>query len=455
MLPRLRTAALAVTLMLAPALPLAAPASAAPAKHYDDFNGDGHRDLAYSYDLTGSTTEGFSGGAVVVVYGTASGRLDDSRHQLIHQDSPGIPGSGEEDDSFGQELANADLNKDGYADLVVGNPAENRGKGSVVIVWGSARGLSGGTTLRDRTDTPYGFGTDLATGDFNGDGSPDIAAIGGVDTWLHRGPFTRSGRAGRVSEIGSSDFAPGSLAAGKVTADRRTDLVVLGVRFRTNRTQAWFFKGSAAGLAPGRKKTIDARRAIDRGPNAAIGDFDRDGYGDIALGDPDEDAGKGSVTLWYGASGGPSTSRRTVRLTQGTAGVTGAREREDRFGDALSAGDTNGDGYADLAVGVPGESVGSEEWAGGVTVFRGGSGGLKGTRSSWFAENSPGIVGTPAADDTFGNNVRLRDLNRDGRAELTVSAPGDDVGYVLPGTASGPSAAGSYLLTGMGSGFPN
>src|SRR5690349_13666913 len=129
--------ALAATLLatgLTPVL-LAAPASAAVAKHYDDFNGDGHRDLAYrGYNDTDRT-----GGTVTVVYGTAGG-LDTTRTQLIHQDSPGIPGTGEEDDMFGETLASADLNKDGYADLVVGNPSEHVGtaryRGTVTVVWG-------------------------------------------------------------------------------------------------------------------------------------------------------------------------------------------------------------------------------------------------------------------------------------------------------------------------------
>lgn len=153
---------------------LAAPASAAAAKHYDDFNGDGYRDLAVPYAYSGieDGTVSFSGGAVLVTFGGPKGLT--TKTQLVHQDSPGVPGAGEDNDQFGGALASADLDRDGYADLVVGNPSEESGKtpvGSVTVVWGSAKGLKGGTALPRKGSGAFGaFGRDIATGDFNGDG---------------------------------------------------------------------------------------------------------------------------------------------------------------------------------------------------------------------------------------------------------------------------------------------
>ncbi|MCW8377026.1 FG-GAP and VCBS repeat-containing protein [Streptomyces justiciae] len=451
---RRSTAAALTTTLLATGLTplfLAAPASAAVAKHYDDFNGDGYRDLAYSNYSSGiSGPDGWEGGAVTVVYGKASG-LDTGHTQVVHQDSAGIPGTGEEDDYFGESLSSADLNKDGYADLVVGNSTEHVGsaeyRGTVTVVWGSRTGLSGGTSLAPRSGangSQSHFGSELATGDFNGDGSPDLAVIGGSEAWLYRGPFTKSGTTGSVTKIdkeGAGWYSHG-LAAGKVNGDGKTDLVVLGTQFVDNQPadRIWYLKGASSGLTSGASKTYASQPW-----GAAIGDFDKNGYGDIAVGLPDNNDGKGIVSVWRGTSSGPSGS---MTYNQASSGVSGSPEAGDNFGYSVSAGDTNGDGYADLAVGVPQEDVDGKEDQGGVTVFRGGSGGLTGTRSTWIPQS---VLGPADSYVSFGAPVRLRDLNRDGKADLTVGANGDAL--FMPGTSTTPTATGSVHLPEYGGGF--
>ncbi len=447
-------AALTTALLAAGLAPLAlsAPASAAVAKHYDDFNGDGYRDLAYANAFSGSRGEGeedYWGGAVRVVYGTAHG-LDTSHSRLVHQDSAGVPGTGEDDDQWGASLASGDLNKDGYADLVVGNPFEQVGssssyRGTVTVVWGSRTGLSGGTDLAPRSGAGSYFGSDLAVGDFTGDGSPDLAVIGGSEAWLYRGPFTKAGRTGAFSKIDKPDWNSAALAAGKVNGDGRTDLVVLGVQFYGSRIKerAWFLKGTASGLSSGPAKTLgDANKGLD--PEAVIGDFDKNGYGDIAIGLPGLNGDKGAVTVWRGTSAGPSGS---ATYTQNTTGVPGTAATGDVFGQSLSAADANGDGYADLAVGVPGENgAGGRNDQGGVTFFRGGPGGLSGARSSWIPQT---VQGPATALASFGYAVRLRDLNRDGRADLAIGSY--EGGVLLPGTNTGPTATGATVLPDFGS----
>nr|WP_256096999.1 FG-GAP-like repeat-containing protein [Streptomyces agglomeratus] len=318
------------------------------------------------------------------------------RTQVIHQDSPGVPGAGEEDDMFGESLAGADLNKDGYADLVAGNPFEHVGDeeypGSVTVLWGSASGLAGGTAITPKSGAKGHFGRDLVTGDFTGDGSPDVAVVGGSGTWLYRGGFTKSGTTGSVSEIDKAgiSWSSSGLAAGRVDGDGKADLVVLGVQASGTdyNVRAWFLKGTSTGLSSGASKTLAAGQDED-GLNAAVADFDKDGYGDIAVGEPDESNGKGAVNIWYGASSGPS-STRSAKLTQATTGVSGTPEAYDDFAYDVSAADSNGDGYADLVVGVPHEDVDGQEDQGGVHLFRGGSGGLSGSRSSWIPQSVTG-----------------------------------------------------------------
>jgi hypothetical protein len=448
------TPAVLTTALLASAvtpLALSTPASAAVAKHYDDFNGDGYRDVAYG----GYERINHPGGAVTVVYGKAGG-LDTSHTQVIDQDTSGIPGAGEEDDMFGESLTSADLNKDGYADLIVGNSTEHVGsaqyRGTVTVVWGSASGLSGGTTISPKSGASGSwahFGGDLAAGDFNGDGSPDLTVLGGGDAWLYRGPFTKSGTTGSVSEIDKPDaiWYSYGLAAGKVNGDGKTDLVVLGEQGSDSAVQlrAWFLKGTSTGLASGTSKTLDSDWNGGLGANAAIGDFDKDGYGDIALAQPDRDHGKGAVTVWRGTSSGPNGS---TTLTQATSGVSGSPETDDDFGYDVSAADTNGDGYADLAVGVPHEDVNGMEDQGGVHVFRGGSGGLSGSRSSWIPQT---VQGAADSNVGFGYTLRLRDVTGDGKADLGIGAA--ELSVLLRGTSTVPTATGLTELPSMGGDF--
>ncbi|MFI7316726.1 FG-GAP and VCBS repeat-containing protein [Streptomyces venezuelae] len=435
---RIRTTLTISTLLVGGLTPLtlpAATASAAPAKHGDDFNGDGYRDYAYSSFSAGR------GGGVGVVYGTATG--PGSTKQRITQSSPGVPGADEADDMFGEVRAAADFDGDGYGDLAVAATGEkgSRGvdQGAVTILWGSAAGLSKGTNLPNKNpDSHNRMGKDLATGDFNGDGKQDLAVINGSKTYVYRGPLKRSGTTGAVTELDkTTSFYATALIAGKVNGDKKTDLAIIGdvVSPEKIASDAWFIKGGASSLTPGKTLRLESQPgnggSTERGGDGVIADFDKDGYGDIAVGTSLYSKHKGRVSVWYGASGGPS---RSAHLTQSTSGVAGAAENYDEFGSSVSAGDVNGDGYADLAVGVPNEEIDGKKNAGGVHIFKGRSSGLAGTGSQWFARNTPGVPGPLTDYDAFGGLVRLRDTNGDGKADLHVSGV-DSVR--LPGSPSG------------------
>lgn len=430
---------------------LSGPAAAAPSGLPGDFNGDGYRDVAVA--APAATVNGRSwAGRVAVVYGTASG-LDPAKHQLISQNSAGIPGSAEKDDEFGRSLAVADLNRDGYSDLVVGAPREKAGSaedaGTVVIVWGSRSGLSGGTTVRN-PQTLYGsyFGLGIAAGDFTGDGKPDLAISAqgdsGTSSWrirLIRGPFTKSGTTGRVSSSTPGIDQP-QLTAGRVGGDTRADLVVTGRKPNGHPlATAVYYKGTPDGIA----KAASLRTAT----TAAIGDLNKDGYGDIVLGNPldaDRDPSGstgGRIHIVYGTSSGPSATRR-VSLTQDTAGVPDSAEAGDDFGEALAIGDFDRDGYGDLAVGAPGESFGDDAHylgsAGAITLLRGSASGVTTTRAVHLTQDSPGVPGAAEGGDGFGQALLASDVGRDGRADLTAVAYGenDPEGAVwhLPGAAA-------------------
>jgi FG-GAP repeat len=124
-------------------------------------------------------------------------------------------------------------------------------------------------------------------------------------------------------------------------------------------------------------------------------------------------------------------------------------------GDPLQS-DFNGDGVADLAVGVPGKAVTGKHDAGAVSVIYGSEGGPVGEGSQLWTQNSPGVPGAAAPDDRFGGGSALAagDLNGDGFADLAIGAD-DQVGAkkqagsvtVLYGSETGLSSAGAQLWT--------
>jgi hypothetical protein len=108
----------------------------------------------------------------------------------------------------------------------------------------------------------------------------------------------------------------------------------------------------------------------------------------------------------------------------------------------------DGDGYADVAVGAPGEDIGTVADAGAVWLLRGSRTGLTGTGARSFDQNTAHIPGTAEADDAWGAQVRLADTDGDGRAELLAAAPGENAGdgavWLLPASGDGPLAEGSW-----------
>ncbi|MFD7815519.1 FG-GAP-like repeat-containing protein [Streptomyces sp. NPDC059785] len=455
--------ATAVAAAVAGGLVVALPgaASAAASGLADDFNGDGYRDLATG--APGAVANGKAkAGAVVVNYGSASG-ITAANHKITSQSSADVPGASEDDDRFGTELAHGDLNGDGYGDLVVGTPLEDVDGdvdgGSVTILWGSASGLSGGTTVSDPDPSGHDrFGQSLAVGDFTGDGKTDLAVGStGKDVWIFKGGFTKSGgAAGKLSfeatQIDSGAYPDGAvhLAAGDFDGDGVDDVVV----------------GSAAGNFVYRGAESGPVFQTEAGSGYAgaltVADFDRDGHDDLVVGTDfldifDSTAEGGYVTVFYGGATGVDTTRTTV-ISQATEGVPGADESDDMFGGALAAGDVNGDGYADLAVSAVFEAIGDADSAGNVWVLRGGASGLTATGAQSFNQGTEGVPGANESSDMFGTAVHLADHDKDGRADLSVGAGGEnsDDGAVwsLHGSTTGITATGavSFSATTVGIG---
>jgi hypothetical protein len=106
----------------------------------------------------------------------------------------------------------------------------------------------------------------------------------------------------------------------------------------------------------------------------------------------------------YGSATG-LTGSGSQQFTQDSAGVPGTAGASDQFGAALAAGDLNRDGFAELAVGVPSETLGSIPAAGAVNVLYGAAGGLTGSGGQFFTQDSPGVPGVAEEVDIFGTEL--------------------------------------------------
>jgi hypothetical protein len=129
------------------------------------------------------------------------------------------------------------------------------------------------------------------------------------------------------------------------------------------------------------------------------------------------------VNVMYGASSG-LTSAGAQQLSQGNA--AGAVESGDRFGAALAAGNFDGDGNTDLAIGAPDESDGTKAGAGYTNVMYGTAAGLTGARAQQFNQTNAG--GLSEAGDRFGAALATGNLNGDGRTDLVAGSPDETDG---------------------------
>ncbi|MFI6437248.1 VCBS repeat-containing protein [Streptomyces sp. NPDC050759] len=427
---------------LLPATPAAAVHGGVPG----DFNGDGYKDAVLQ--APGANVSGKeAAGAVVVLYGSKSG-LSAGNRKTITQNSSGVPGTAEAYDRFGAATATADLNRDGYADLLVGSPYEDTSKGTnagaVTVLWGSRSGLTSGTDLPSPSGSTTYYGLDLAALSL-GAGTKTRVAVGGYDaSVLITGPFTRAGGYGSrtlnmdtpsVESVALGDFDKDSVPDPALATSRLSDLS--GGEVYTHAAYGEALKGN--------------------GLIVATGDVNGDGYADLVAGDPDEPekAGVdgelgGRVLVWYGSASGITKDTAPVAITQNTAGVPGASEKGDAFGGSLAVADLDRDGLADIVVGSPYERL-AEIHAGQVTVIPGRASGALGTGSYSFSQDTAGVPGAAEIDDLFGTTVSVGDVDKDGRPELFVGAVGENnfTGgvWVFPGGSTRPTATGSKLFT--------
>jgi hypothetical protein len=360
-----------------------------PGRVASDLNGDLVADLLIGDPLAGPAT-GTPVGGVIAFYGSDVSQIPEGNHSLIGPDTPGMP-AGLSGVGLGSAVTIGYFNDDCFADAAIGAPGAN----AVVVLYGTNSTLSGqGSALFNLATfggSPAGarLGSSLASGDFDGDGWDDLA-------------------------IG----APRGSAGGAIG-------VLYGSATGLSSTRTRWITQATSGV-PGADESGDAF-----GTSLAAGDVTGDRRADLVVGIPGENIGStvdaGAIVVLRGASGGLTTSG-SQGWSQDSSGVPGTAERSDRFGASVAVGDITGDGRADVAVGAPGEAIGTKSGAGAVGVFRGVAAGLTATASQLWSQDSLAVPGGSEPGDGLGSAVVLADFTLDGRADLVAGVPGEDIG---------------------------
>ncbi len=393
-----------------------------------DFNRDGLVDMLAK--VPDAVRDGDAdAGMISILPGGISGPVTES--VVIEQDSPGVAGGDEPGDRFGEDAAYGDINGDGYADLVVGMPGEEYDGGTdhgvAAVLYGP--GLDNGVPLQ----APVGeriegarFGSGIEVADVDSDGHADvlIVAPGEPGSWyLFDGEtlqVTQSGHLSTSAYPGDSDHV--DVTSGDFDRDGYLDIAV-NHRDPSGTGRVLVLRGGADGLE--RRGVLGTKG----GRSVASGDTDGDGYADLAIGQPyvaESDARSGGqVTVLRGSSTGLTGTGKRV-LSQDSPGVGGGSEGGDAFGWTVSVGDVNNDRYYDVLVGAPSETLSGQGDAGMMHLLYGTSEGVTGSGSADYHQGTGGIPGGIEANDRFASAVQLADVSGWGRADLAIGVAGEN-----------------------------
>jgi hypothetical protein len=417
-----------------------------------DVNGDGHDDVligAPDYDVGSGHS-----GAVFVLHGDPTGLAGTFPQSIAAR----IDGNNSFQDLGASVTGAGDLNGDGYADVVIGDPrfstAPGQMMGAAFVFLGSSDGLPDGVATivadaqlhGDQDDADFGRAV-AGAGDVNGDGYADvivcapgyygeeldsngypqpIPAAGAAFVFLGSpdgipdGDVTSAAHAIVASELGAA-FGIAVAGAGDVNGDGHSDVVVGAWRqsdAATDAGAAFVYHGGAEGIHSGTPSNAATHIEADQvgaqlgASVASAGDVNGDGYGDVIVGapnyDPEVPSFHGAAFIFHGGPNGVEADGSEAADTRldGDAAHAGLGRR------VASAGDVNGDGYGDVLVGGSTGSVGT------VYLFHGSANGIA---SGGVATAATQIV--KGVNGGLGELASAGDVNGDGYADILVGAP--------------------------------
>jgi hypothetical protein len=331
-------------------------------------------------------------------------------------------------------ISAGDLNGDRIPDLLIGN------------FFARPAGAAATTSLVGAAMVVYGTTP--------GSASVNIAALAGSQGY-------------RMDGLGSSYYMGYSVGAGDINGDGFSDAVVgapgPGYDIATGSSNLGstfiLFGAASSGAAAPTATNLDGKNGVRidgetkasySGAATVAGDFNADGYADIAIGARFAALGKGAAYIVFGKAGGwaPTMSLTTLSADTGLR-ITNTSSSTDNPGSAgietSSAGDLNGDGYADLLVSAT-DNYSTSKGDAYVVFGRANDSTGKLDLGDLTGKNGFRIKGHADGDMiSLTPLAAVGDVNGDGYDDLLVGAPGSDV--------AGTDAGSVYVIFGKSTGF--
>jgi len=389
-----------------------------------DMNGDGYSDLISG--AINNDAGGTNAGRVYVYLNSMNGI--DISDEIFQGVAAG--------DLFGNSISGGnDINGDGYEDLIVGAYTNDTTKAGRIYVY------FGGIiqdNIADITITGAAAGDQFGisvshTGDINSDGFGDvIIGANGNDSggavsgraYIYFGGVVPDTVADVImtGESADDNFGFSVFSAGDINGDGFNDVIVGAPQndaFGLNNAgRAYIYFGGSI-MNNVADVILSGLTINDKLGNSVspAGDINADGYGDVIVGAFLTGNNAGSAYIYFGGSAPDSTADM----------ILNGETSNDQFGVSVaSAGDMNGDGYSDVIVGANGNDGGGSG-SGRTYVYFGGA----------FPNYEADVIMTGAATgDLFGFPVSTAgDVNGDGYSDVIVAANYNDAGGIDAGSA--------------------
>ena len=323
-----------------------------------------------------------------------------------------------------------DLNGDGFDDAAIGKYNYNNSTGGIFIFYGGNDMDTDVDIVLSGENEGDNFGVSFSGGDINDDGYSElIAGADGFDFWIGRaylyyGSTSISTEADFIFDGEKIESIFGMVAGGGDFNGDGYDDVAVG---SSSSKRIYVYYGNSSGIDESADVILQGKET-ERGFGSVIsvaGDVNNDGYDDLIAGTREINGATGHAYVFYG--GGNMDSVVDVSLE-------GVRN-DYSFGNAVSgAGDVNGDGYDDVIVGT--------QWHNNVGYAYVYFGGI-----DMDAEADLTLAGEKRGD-RFGYSVSTAgDVNNDGYDDLVIGAPGGDAAYVFWGGTEINTTAGISIYS--------